>query len=48
MEENKYASLSEEQVRELKQLEERFGYTLVAYDTGTYKEPSNNSDSSFL
>lgn len=48
MEENKYASLSEEQLRELKELEEKFGYTLVAYDTGTFREQSGNRDSSFL
>ncbi|MGG0655900.1 hypothetical protein [Rummeliibacillus pycnus] len=49
MEENKYASLNEEKVKELKELEEKFGYALVAYDTDATKgSQSNNSDSSFL
>ncbi|MFJ8264181.1 hypothetical protein ACIQ4I_19910 [Rummeliibacillus sp. NPDC094406] len=37
MEENKYASLDDEKIRELKDLEEEFGYTLVAYEAGSFK-----------
>ncbi|MBO2537181.1 MULTISPECIES: hypothetical protein [Rummeliibacillus] len=34
MEENKYAKLDDEQLKELQELEEKFGYTLIAFDTG--------------
>ncbi|WP_397536331.1 hypothetical protein [Rummeliibacillus pycnus] len=37
MEENKYASLNDEKLKELKDLEEEFGYTLVAYEAGAFK-----------
>ncbi|MGX9136196.1 uroporphyrinogen-III decarboxylase [Rummeliibacillus sp. JY-2-4R] len=33
MNDTKYATLNEEKLKELKKLEEKFGYTLVAYDT---------------
>ncbi len=41
MEDNKYAALNDEKLKELKKLEEKFGYTLVAYET---KSHSGNSD----
>ena len=37
MEENKFAPLNEEKLKELKDLEEKFGYTLVAFEKGTFK-----------
>ncbi|WP_170061534.1 hypothetical protein [Rummeliibacillus pycnus] len=48
MEENKFASLSEEKLKELKDLEEKFGYTLIAYETGNFKgnQPGINETSS--
>ncbi|MBK3496260.1 hypothetical protein JFL43_15595 [Viridibacillus sp. YIM B01967] len=33
MEENKFAQLDREQMQELNELEEKFGVTLIAYDT---------------
>jgi len=38
VEDNNYASLNDEKLRELKDLEEEFGYTLVAFESGAYKD----------
>lgn len=34
MEENTYAKLDDQKLKELKELEEKFGFALVAFETG--------------
>ncbi|MEK4762930.1 hypothetical protein MHH85_22110 [Viridibacillus sp. FSL E2-0187] len=43
MEENKYAQLNHEQLREINEMEEKLGVTLIAYDTSTTQTNSSAS-----
>ncbi|MFE6169837.1 hypothetical protein ABE042_16810 [Viridibacillus arvi] len=49
MEENKYAQLNHEQLKEINEMEEKLGVTLIAYDTSatqTNRSTSFNAASS--